>query len=86
MEAQIQTHSSSDNTNYRGLILDWFSPLSWSCLHILVFERCRFNVLTTKEFHSSTYTTLINYVDFAYFTPLFPPQRITQSFPVYWKT
>lgn len=53
-----------------------------SCLHIQVFERRRFSVLTTQEFHSST--TLINYV--AYFTPLFPPQRIPQSFPMYWKT
>lgn len=53
-----------------------------SCLHIQVFERCRFSVLTTQEFHSST--TLINYV--AYFTPLFPPQWIPQSFPMYWKT
>lgn len=81
MEAQIQIYSFSDNTNYRGLILP---PPSLSCLHILVFERCRFNVLTTQEFLSSTYTTLINCV--AYFTPLFPPQRIPQSFPMYRKT
>lgn len=86
IEAQIQIYSFSDNTKYRGLILDWFPPLSRSCLHILVFERRRFSALTTQEFHSSTYTTLINYVDFAYFTPLFPPQRITQSFLMYWKT